>query len=308
MKILVTGASGATARLVASAPIGQDHEWVGVDPRPLKSAGYFPGKTHVINYASRQLDDLMKQEQFDAVLHLGRIRDSQNYSHHHRFELNVVGTQRLLELCEKTKVKQLVVLSTYHVYGAHRLNSLYLTEDSPLRAIQTYADLSDAVELDHASTTFMWKVPHVTTTVLRPVNVIGRHVKNTLTSMLKAGLCPRMVGFDPLMQFIDEKDMARAILSVLGAPEPGVYNVAGEGVIPLSQVIAQVGARSVPVPPLVTSGMIRAIAKMLGVRFPAYFVDFFKYPVILKDESFREKFQYQPKVTTLQALSNLRPL
>jgi len=43
MKILVTGASGAIARLVASA-LSPKYEWVGVDPRPCPSETHFPGE------------------------------------------------------------------------------------------------------------------------------------------------------------------------------------------------------------------------------------------------------------------------
>jgi UDP-glucose 4-epimerase len=307
MKVLVTGASGAIARLVASA-LSPKYEWVGVDPRPCPSETHFPGEFIVADYHSRKLDEVFKRHQFDAVLHLGRIRESQKYSPHYRFQMNVIGTQKLLELCRTHGVKNLVILSTYHVYGAHRLNPLVIGEDAPLRASQGFPELSDAVEMDHAATHFMWKVREVRTTILRPTNVIGKHVRNTICSLLRSGICPRVFGFDPLMQFIDEKDLARALILALENPVPGIFNVAGEGVIALSHAIRHAQAVAVPVPPLITASLVRLLAEIGKIPFPPYLLEFFKYPTILSDDLFRKTFGYQPKVKTVQSLHNLGPI
>jgi UDP-glucose 4-epimerase len=307
MKILITGASGALARLVGGA-LSPKYELVGVDPRPAPGPTHFPGTFIVADYHSRKLDEVFHQHQFDAVLHLGRIRESQKYSPQYRFQMNVVGTGKLLELCKVSKVKHLIVLSTYHVYGAHKLNPLQLLEESPLRASQGFPELADAVELDHAATTFMWKDREVTTTILRPVNVIGKHVRNTICSLLRSGVCPRILGFDPLMQFMDEKDLARALILTLEKPVQGIYNVAGEGVIALSHAIRHAQAIAIPIPPIISSSFVRILSEMSGFGFPPYLMEYFKYPVIVNDDAFRKTFGYVPKVKTVQSLRNLGPV
>lgn len=305
-KILITGASGAISRLVASQ-LSAKYELVGVDPRPAPSSTHFPGKFYVADYHSRKLDDVFRENQFEAVLHLGRIRESQKYSPQYRFQMNVIGTQKLLDLCAINQVKHLVILSTFHVYGAHRLNALQLTESAPLRASQIFPELADAVELDHAATTFIWKNREVRTTVLRSVNIIGKHIKNTICTMLRSGICPKIFGFDPLMQFIDEKDVARALILALDQPRAGVYNVAGEGVLAYSHAIKHADAISVPIPPFVTTGVVRFLEGVTGLGFPSYLLDYFKYPTVLNDDLFRKEFGYQPKVKTVQSLKNLGP-
>lgn len=307
MKVLMTGASGAIARLVAGA-ISPKVELVGVDPRPAPSASHFPGEFIVADYHGRKLDDVFRKHSFDAVLHLGRIRESIKYSSHYRFQMNVLGTQKLLDLCRTSKVKNLIVLSTYHVYGAHRLNALQLTEESPLKASQSFPELVDAVEFDHAATTFMWKAREVRTTILRPTNIIGKHVRNTICSLLRSGICPRVFGFDPLMQFVDEKDIARALILALDQPIPGIFNVAGEGVVALSHAIRHAQAMAIPIPPFVSASMMRMIAQATSIPFPPYLMDYFKYPTIISDDLFRKEFGYQPKVKTVQSLRNLGPI
>ncbi len=303
-KILITGASSAIARLVAGA-LSPKYELVGVDPRPSPSNSHFPGEFIVADYHGRKLDEVFQKYQFDSVMHLGRIRESQNYSSQYRFQMNVIGTQKLLELCKQNAVKNLIVLSTYHVYGAHRLNALQLTEESPLRASQSFPELVDAVELDHAATTFMWRNREVRTTVLRPANVIGKHIRNTICSLLRSGVCPKIFGFDPLMQFIDEKDLARALILALEQPISGVFNVAGEGLIAYAHAIDHANAVTIPLPPFITAGFVRLIAELSKMNLPPYLMEFFKYPTVINDDLFREKFGYQPKVKTVQSLKNL---
>jgi len=307
MKILITGASGAIARLVGGA-LSPKYELVGVDPRPPPGPTHFPGKFIVADYHSRKLDEVFREHKFDAVLHLGRIRESQKYSPQYRFQMNVIGTGKLLELCKASGVKHLIVLSTYHVYGAHKLNPLQLVEESPLRASQGFPELADAVELDHAATTFMWKDRDVTTTILRPVNIVGKHVRNSICSLLRSGVCPKIFGFDPLMQFMDEKDLARALILALEKPTPGIFNVAGEGVIALSHAIRHAQAMAVPVPPFVSQSFVRVLSELSGLSFPPYLMEYFKYPVIVNDDLFRSTFGYQPKVKTVQSLKNLGPI
>jgi UDP-glucose 4-epimerase len=303
-KILITGASSALSRLVAGA-LSPKFELIGVDPRPAPRDSHFPGEFIIADYHSRKLDEVFLKYQFDTVMHLGRIRESQKYSSQYRFQMNVIGTQKLLDLCKLSQVKNLIVLSTYHVYGAHRLNALQLSEDAPMRASQSFPELVDAVELDHAATTFMWKNREIRTTVLRPTNVIGKHIRNTICSLLRSGLCPKIFGFDPLMQFIDEKDLARALVLALEQPVSGVFNVAGEGVIAYSHAIRHANAVTVPLPPFITSGLVRVIAEVSKMNLPPYLMEFFKYPTIINDDTFRAKFGYQPKVKTVQSLKNL---
>ena len=307
MRILITGASGAIARLVSGA-LSAKYDLVGVDPRPAPSSSHFPGDFYVADYHGRKLDEVFKKYKYDAVMHLGRIRESQRYSPQYRFQMNVIGTQKLIELCKTHEVKNLIVLSTYHVYGAHRLNSLQLTEESPLRASQSFPELADAVELDHSATTFMWKHRDVRTTILRPANIIGKHVRNTICSLLRSGVCPKIMGFDPLMQFIDEKDMARALILALENPIPGVFNVAGEGVIAYSHAIHHAQAITIPIPPIVSAGFVRLLDNISHLGFPPYLMEYFRYPTIVNDDPFRKLFGYQPKVKTLQSLRNLGPL
>jgi len=302
--LLMTGASGGLAKIL-SRTLAEEYNLVGVDPRPLQHQWKFPGEFFQVDYGHRRMAEIFRQNRFDALLHLGRIRVTTRTSMGFRFQLNVLGTQNLLALARKHGVRALVTLSTYHVYGAQESNHFHITEDEPLRAAQTFPELADAVEMDHAATTFLWKHSDIRSVVLRPVNIIGPRIRNTISQLLRRPYTPVLLGYDPLFQFIHERDMARAIISALRSERSGVYNVGGEGVVPYSSAVRLAGSQPVPIPTPVAYPFIRTLNRF-GVPFPVHMVDFFRYPTVLSDDAFRKDFKFVPRFSTVEALKSLR--
>src|SRR4029077_12717616 len=64
---------------------------------------------------------------------------------------------------------------------------------------------------------------------------------------------PSILGFDPLVQFVEEDDVIRCLEFVMGEQVPGIYNVAGDGRLPWSEVASICGKRMWPLPPVLTN-------------------------------------------------------
>lgn len=304
-KVLITGAAGGLAAIVADTLKGK-FELYGVDPRPQPAEDKFPGQFFQTDYRQRKMADLFRIHKFDAVIHLGRVPIAARLRKTQRFNLNVLGTRSLLDLALKYRVKSVIVLSTFHVYGAHQHNHLYISEDDPLLASQTFPEIVDAVELDNVSVAFSLRNPSVRTVILRPTNIIGNRIKNQISTFLRGSVCPILLGFDPMWQFIHEQDMANAILLALEGEKSGMYNVSGEGVIAFSHAVRLAGGSPLPIPSFLSRVVIRGL-KLAGQYFPRHLVDFFKYPVVISDKAFRKDFGYQPHISTADALRGLTP-
>ena len=63
-----------------------------------------------------------------------------------------------------------------------------------------------------------------------------------------------MLGFDPRLQFVHEDDVVHALEHAAFHRVPGVYNVAADGVLALSEVIGLVGKRRAADPAAVGDG------------------------------------------------------
>jgi UDP-glucose 4-epimerase len=304
-KLLIVGAAGVLASLAAKR--FADHwQITGIDARPLVNAHAFAGEFIQVGYTKRKVAEVFRQGGFDALLHLGRISTSSAASDDTRFRENVLGTRNLLALALAYRIKTVVVVSTHLVYGAHKSNHLYIRADEPLRASQTFRELADAVELDHEAHTFaLAHRAELRTVVLRPTHIIGPRIRNAMAAVLRNRYCPMILGFDPLMQFLHEDDLVEALAVTLAAPAAhGVFNVAGEGVIPYSAAISLAGCIPLPLP----EPLLRGTAKLLpliGRHLPAHLVEYIKFPTIVADDDFRKTTGYSPRHTTVDLLSAL---
>jgi UDP-glucose 4-epimerase len=303
-QLLLVGAASAMAPAVV-ARFAKDYIITGIDSRPLPVDFDLPCQFIQIGYTKRRIADIFRTSKFDLLIHIGRIGSTSTQTREVRFEQNVYGTRNLLHLGLTHGISKFIVLSTHLVYGAMRDNPLYLREDEPLRASETCPELFDAIELDLETRAFLWRHRSVRTVLLRPAHILGPHAQHALATLMRAPYCPKLIGFDPLLQFVHEDDIARAIELASSNDIFGVYNVAGEGVIPYSRAIELAGSTPMPIPSFAAQAGVRLVP-LLGGRLPTYVIDYIKYPVVISDEAFRKTVGWSPTHTTVDCLATLK--
>ena len=107
----------------------------------------------------------------------------------------------------------------------------------------------DIVEADDAVREFAAKSSDIEVTVLRCANVLGPDVDTAFTRMFLLPAVPMVLGFDPRLQFVHEDDVVHALEHAAFHVTPGIYNVAADGVLALSEVIDLVGKVAAPILP-----------------------------------------------------------
>lgn len=303
-KILITGMAGALANVVATK-LSDRYEIIGVDFRPYHKSWCYCGKFLRVDYTKRVFADIFREHKFRHVLHLGRIGNPLE-KFYKRYNFNVFGTANILNLCAKYEVQTVLVFSTFHIYGAHQYNPANIEEDHPLRAGQIFRELIDAVELDRLATSYFWKNRSVRTIIFRPCNVVGPTINNAMTLYLRRRYTPYLMGFNPMMQFIDEEDIADTILLALDKEEVfGVYNIAGAGAIPFSEAIEAAGGTGIPIPHYLAYPVLDQLSHW-GIGFPMHLVDYFRYPVVISDEKFKKQTGYRPQWGIIETLKRIR--
>lgn len=313
-KILIIGMSGGLAKLTVSLLLKENPKLIiiGVDTRDLNSS-----KGHTdplakkiqfkkVKYTRGQFESLFREHKFDAVFHLGRLShvqaDSSSLSE--RLDLNVMGTNKILDLCLKHQIKKVMILSTYHVYGVLNDNPVYITEEAPLRASIKYPELRDVVEMDQICTNWMWKHQgQIETVVLRPCSIIGPQISNTMTKYLRTPYAPTPIDFNPMFQFIHEFDMARTVIQALKKFPTGVYNIAPDQTLSIREAKKIVGVPTTPLP-LIALAPATKVVKTLW-SFPDYLIDYLKFSCIIDNTLARpylgeEFFRFTPKETLEQ--------
>jgi UDP-glucose 4-epimerase len=282
----------------------EKYEVCGVDR--VHWAGHPTGiRVHVVDLTKKKFEDVIRTELPNHIVHMGFIRHFRS-GEETRHDVNVRGTKKLLDHCVHHGVQSLVVLSSSYVYGAFPENPYYMDEDSPLSASRSYPEIRDLVEVDTLATGFMWRYPHIRAAVLRPVSVLGYYVHSMMGQYLREARVPTVMGFDPMMQFIHEEDLAEAIALTVEHGLQGVFNVTGPGEVPLRTAIREAGGTAIPLPEFLLRPLFGQLFDLGLVPYPPGAIDFLKFPITISGDRFIDATSFQPLFSLEETLRAVR--
>lgn len=201
------------------------------------------------------LSRIVRATQVDTIIHTFLVVDPTQMSRRAMHEINVIGTMNLFAAASATSstVRNVIVKSSTMVYGCAPEDPVWFTEDTP-RSRPSRAPIERSLEaVEGYVRDFAEDNPHVNVALMRFSNVIGPELETPLTRLLKLPVVPSMFGFDPRFQFVWEDDVIRSILFAFDHDLPGVFNVAGDGLLPWSEVAKLCGKRTIALPPVGTS-------------------------------------------------------
>ncbi|MEO8904622.1 MAG: NAD-dependent epimerase/dehydratase family protein [Polyangiaceae bacterium] len=251
--------------------------------------------------AEERLAEILSAEAVDVVVHLAFL-DSPTHSVAFAHELESVGTMHVLNACRRTKVHKIVMRSHTLLYGAHPTNPNYLSEKHPLRARRSESFFADKIEAENEVLRFGRPGRGRIATVLRLAPVIGPTVDNFVTRYLSHRFAPTVLGFDPLWQFVHEADAVRALRRAALHDVPGVFNIVGDGVLPLRTVIRLAGRTALPLLRSFASGLTTALWLTQLAEAPPAFFDYLQYICVADGALARKELGFEPLYTSREAL------
>jgi UDP-glucose 4-epimerase len=215
----------------------------------------------------------------DTVIDARLIVNSVAASARDAHENNVIGTMNILAACSgpDSPVRKFIFKSSSHWYGSHQDDPAFFVETMQSGSPPSSALERDIAEAERAVSEFAAKNPEVTVTVLRFANVLGPDVHTAFTRMFSLPVVPMVLGFDPRLQFVHEDDVVHALEHATLRDVPGIFNVAGDGVLALSEAIGLLGKRPLPVLPPFGAGLLVGPLRRLGVRIPDEMLDLLRF-------------------------------
>jgi UDP-glucose 4-epimerase len=251
--------------------------------------------------AEARLAEILAAERADTVVHLAFLA-SPSHATAWAHEVESVGTMHVLVACRHAQIRKFVMWSQTLLYGAHPTNPNFLSERHPLRAHTSEPFFADKIEAEREASRFAHRAQGSCVTILRCAPILGPTVHNYLTRYLARRLVPTMMGFDPLWQFVHEVDAIAAFKLAVDRDIPGVYNIVGDGVLPLSTVIKLAGRIAVPIPhPLAdTVGSVAWLAQLSEA--PPAFLKYLRFLCVADGQKAKTKMGFRPAYTSREAL------
>jgi UDP-glucose 4-epimerase len=246
---------------------------------------------------------VLQTTEVDTVVHLHILTSPSGIGRSQMKEMNVIGTMQLLGASQRAEqVSKVVMKSTTAVYGADPWDPAMFTEGMSSRSEPRHGYTKDAVEIERYARGFVRRRPDVRLTTLRFANFMGPEIETAFTRYFTLPVVPTAMGYDPRLQFIHEDDAVEVLYRAVREDRPGVYNVAADGVVLLSQALRLVGKPSVPVVLPLVAPIASALRRFGAVDFATDQLRFLLYGRVADNTRLKKEFGYRPRFTTRDAL------
>lgn len=305
-RVLVTGIGGELAGRLARELEADDRVTYvgGVD---LREPRLPLSRTEFIRADLRNplLSRVIDATQVDTIVHLSLTATPRRVGGRGSMkEHNVLGSMQLLAAAQKSaSLRRLVMKSTTAVYGStHADPALFREETEPTSRLEGYS--KDALEAESYARALGRRRRDVGVTILRLANLVGPNVDTDLTRYFSLMIVPTVLGYDPRLQLCHEVDAVEMLRRATVEEHPGVYNVAGPGILYLSQAIRLVGKASVPVPLPLFSAAADAARRAGLVDFSPEQLSFLLFGRVGDIGRMRAGFGYEPRHSTPAAFAD----
>ena len=305
--VLVTGVSRDLGRRFARAAAADPSvdRVIGVDVVPPRGDN---GEMSFVRADIRNpvIAKVIAKEDVDTVVHMSVIATPGSAGGRVTMkELNVMGTMQLLAACQKVpSVKHLVVKSTTTVYGASNRDPAMFTEDMEPRRAPKAGYAKDVAEVEGYVRSFARRRPDCVTTMLRCANVVGPNVVSPMTSYFRLPVIPTVIGYDARLQFLHQQDLLDALLHSVNNPVEGTFNIAGDGIMMLSQAVRRLQRPTLPMPGFFVGSVGSLLKQAHMADFSPEQISFLTYGRGVDTTRMREKLGFEPAFTTAEALAD----
>ena len=314
LRVLITGLSTYWGGRLAQA-LEEDERVeaiIGVDNRdPTRELD----RTEFVRVGTQHalLRRIVEAAEIDTVIDSRLVVDSVTTSSRKAHENNVIGTMNILAACSGSSVRRFVFKSSAHYYGTAQDDPAFFTESMGRPHPPKTRIERDIVEAEASVRDFAEKNPQVTTTIMRFANVLGPDVKTSHTTLFSLPVVPTILGFDPRYQFVHEDDVVAALAHAVRSDTPGIYNVAADGVLALTEVIDLLGKQWAPLLPPWGAGVAAAALRRLGLSIPPEMLGQLRFGRgldnrKLKANGFRYRYTSREAVAALAEHMRLHPV
>src|SRR5215467_14631337 len=311
-RVLVTGLSTYWGSRLAEALEADDNVEViigvdSIDPtRELERTEFVRvGTQHAL------LRRIVEAAEIDTVVDSRLIVDSTTTSSRLAHENNVIGTMNILAACSGpgSTVRKLVFKSSAHFYGTAQDDPAFFTEQMGRPHAPGTAIERDILDAEAAVAEFAEQNPETIVSVLRCTNVLGPDVRTSHRDLFALPVVPMILGFDPRYQFVHEDDVVDALAHALTEDVPGIYNVAADGVLALSEVAGALGKTYLPLLPPWGTGLAATIARRIGMPIPPEMLSQLRFGRGLDNRKFKAtgfKYRYTTRETVVKLREHMR--
>ncbi len=235
------------------------------------------------------------------VIHLQSVHRTSEEGRRASSEDRILGSLGLFGAIERLNdVRAVIVKSDTAIYGASPRNPSVLSETTRPqgRPSRHQRDLTEMERFIGEAKGFH---PDTVFTTLRFAPIFGPKVGNSISRYLTLPVVPTLLGFDPRLQLIHDRDAVDALIHAVDNPVDGTFNVAADGQIYLSRML-RLGRRiPQPLPGRLYDAALRTMTR-LNVPAPDHLSGLMKHGRVADTTRMHDVFGFAPTHTCRQTV------
>ncbi|NOD49009.1 NAD-dependent epimerase/dehydratase family protein [Ruegeria sp. HKCCD5849] len=300
-RILITGAAGMVGQ--ALLPELEGHEVFATDLRGPESlpeyVAFLP--MDVTSDAPARVITKVKP---DVIVHLASIvTPTPKMGRAAAYAVDVEGTRKVVNAAIANGVRRLVVTSSGAAYGYHADNRIPLRERDPLRGNPEFPYSDHKRQVEELLAEARSAAPDLEQVVLRVGTVLGAGTENQITALFHKPRLLAVTGSESPFVFIWTHDLARILRRAATDGPPGVYNVAGDGAMGVTDLADAMGKSVLRLPAWALKAAL-SVARPLGLsRYGPEQVRFLQYRPVLDNSALKSEFGYTPEKTSAEVFA-----
>jgi UDP-glucose 4-epimerase len=226
--------------------------------------------------AATEMAEQLRDEGVEVLVHAAFRSDSTADLAGDR-ALETDGSLRVIDACAEASVARIVFPSSTMLYGPWSDNPNFLTEDQPLRGHPDAHCVTNRIEVEASLADLARRTPQLEVTVLRSCWVLGPTFDDRVSRYLSLPVVPKLLGYDPMLQFVHEEDYLAAFERAALESHPGVFNIVGRGTLPVATLLRLGGRRPIALPSRLLYRMAYYPESRRTGDPPAAFYDYLRY-------------------------------
>lgn len=302
--VFVTGAGGYIGRLAVKALAearddrGEPLTVIASDIRPPDEE--LPGVIYeTADVRSTDLQDLVARHKITSMVHLAAVvTPGKGSDRQLEYSVDVMGTRNVLDACVRANVKQLVVSSSGAAYGYYADNPEWLDEEDEIRGNPEFAYSDHKRQVEHMLQRARDLHPGLRQLIFRPGTVLGATTRNQITDLFDSRVVIGIRRSASPFVFIWDEDVAQCIVQGVLRKASGIYNLAGDGAIPMRELAQIMGKPYFPLPVRPTRAALAVLKRLGRTQYGPEQLDFLRYRPVLSNRRLKEEFGYTPDKTT----------
>lgn len=292
LTVVVTGAAGAIGayvadRLASNPGVG---ELIGIDRRSADGVTRF-------DLLTEDLRDVV--ESADVLVHLAASPMGVSSDGDEAMADKALA-ERTLAAATSVGVRHVVLASSAMVYGAWPDNPMPLTEGAVVRPNPEFRFAMTRGEIEDMGERWAEETGNALT-IIRAATTLARGRQNMLALHLRNSAALRNSDGDAPAQFLHAEDLASAVEVLVTGCHTGIFNVAADGWLRPSEVVALRGVPETPVRvPSVVISAVSDVRRRMGGRTHPGLTSYLQHPWVVANDKLKA-LGWEPEFSNAEA-------